>query len=190
MKGSTGHLVDHCSFLNYSYVRLRGNLGRRCQNPDGKAGMSRICRRDMGRKKSNAGATAAVRSMMNPCRTRLLEGGGAVAPDRTRSTAPSALMKPGDEAPRAGHVSAVVLAEGIDHQLLLPADAEKVERSEADQTGKPGDPVRQEQRLRHGPEPEGGVHRVAHVPVHPMGDELVAFAHLETDGPVAAERPV
>jgi hypothetical protein len=47
-----------------------------------------------------------------------------------------------------GHVAAVLVAEGVDHQRLLAADAQKEQRPEADEASRSCDPIRQQQRLR------------------------------------------
>src|SRR5205085_2166862 len=61
---------------------------------------------------------------------------------------------------------------------------------EADKSGKTRHPVWQQQRLGGSPKPEGGIHRVANPSVNSVGDQLMAFPHIEANRPVSPQGSV
>src|SRR5262245_51105378 len=108
-------------------------------------------------------------------------------PTREAHSRGGSLIDAGQEPPAPGHVAAVLVAEGLDHQRLLAADAQKEQRPEADEAGRPCDPIRQQQRLRQCPQPECRIHRMAHAAIDAARHQSVLLAHLERYRPIAPE---
>src|SRR5262249_29760940 len=86
-------------------------------------------------------------------------------PKPTREAGAMPLIDPRQDPRGPRHVAAVLVAEGFGHQRLLAPDAKKEQRSEPDQTRRPRDPIRQQQRLRQRPQPERRIHGMAHATV-------------------------
>src|SRR5262245_26026487 len=60
----------------------------------------------------------------------------------------------GHQSPGSPHVSTIIVAESLEHELLLLPDPQHVQYCPADQPGKSSHPVGQQQRLRDRPQPE------------------------------------
>src|SRR5689334_338699 len=96
-------------------------------------------------------------------------------------------IKPRNHACRPAHIGSILVAECADHHCFFPRYAAEKQRTEADETGWPRNPVWQKQSLCERHQPKAGIHRVPHHGVDAGCDERMAFAQVEADGPILAE---
>src|SRR6516164_5762346 len=89
-------------------------------------------------------------------------------------------IEPGHDPARPRHVGPIVLAEGLDHHPFLAPDSTEEQNPEGGEAGRTGNPVRQEQCLRHRVEPERRVDRMPDAPVDAAGHQDMAFAQLQS----------
>src|SRR5262252_88189 len=97
------------------------------------------------------------------------------------------LIDSGQDARRASHVAAVLLTKGLDHHRFLALHAEKKKRPEADEAGRPRNPVRQQECLRQRPQPERRIHGMPHPAIDTAYHQCVLLAHFERYRPIAPE---
>src|SRR6476660_509161 len=95
-----------------------------------------------------------------------------------------------DDALGSRHIVVIAAAKGLQHHSFFFGDSAEEQNPETDKSGKTRHPVWQQQRLGGSPQPEGGIHRVANPSVNSIGDQLMAFPHIEAHRPVSSQGPV
>src|SRR5690349_24344675 len=98
-----------------------------------------------------------------------------------------ASIQPRNHTCRPAHISSIFVAERAYHHCFFARHSPEKQSAKADETGRSGDPVRQQQSLTERHQPEPGIHRMSHQGVDAACDKDVAFAQVETDGPIMAE---
>src|SRR5712692_10941672 len=74
--------------------------------------------------------------------------------------------------PSARRIGPVGIPERRFHHPLLTPDPKPEQGAEADKASGTGDPVGQQQGLRNRPQEERRIHRMAHMAIDAVGDEL------------------
>src|ERR1700674_4362935 len=109
---------------------------------------------------------------------------------RVRGFAFRPSIYPPHDARCASPAAAVILAENLAHQPLFAPNAQKEQRPEPDKPGRSRNPIRQEQSLSQGPQPEGRIHRMSHAAIDAAGHQAVLVAHFQRYRPIASKIPV
>ena len=99
------------------------------------------------------------------------------------SRSPNARNKP----LRSRRVLRVLVAELVEHHLLLRTDAEREQDAECDQVRRTCHPIGNHERLTDRVEQQRHVHRMADFAIDAIGDQSMLFSHLEGNRPVRTQ---
>jgi hypothetical protein len=108
----------------------------------------------------------------------------------SRSSNFSSSEDPRDNAVCSRHVLAIAVSKGFQHQSFFSGYSAKKQNPKTGNARETRHPIWQKQCLSDSPKPECGIHRVPHLSVDAVSDQLMTFAYIEANRPVAPKGTV